>query len=161
MDFLEIDGVEDFDAVVVALKQLANLAYHAALRVGDDIGAVQLHEVGFEKEACLTGTGAADDKHILVSGVLRVFGAVRHHKAFGLREDDIVFKHRVNKWGDVFGLPHLAEPYSIILSVLLGVLAFDIDHKANDDRRRQCQRSRSIGWKLGTMFENAKVKCRP
>ena len=74
--FLEVYRVEDFDLVVVALKQLAHLTNHAALGVGYDIGAVHLHEVGFQKEAGLTGTGAADHKHILVSGVLRVFGSV-------------------------------------------------------------------------------------
>ena len=95
--FLEVDRVEDFDLVIVALKQFSNLANHAALGVGYDIGAVHLHEVGFQKEARLTGTGAADHKYILVSGVLRVFGPVRHHKAFCLREDDIVFKHGVHE----------------------------------------------------------------
>ena len=54
--FLEVDRVEDFDLVVVALKQLANLANHAAFGVGYDIGTVHLHEVGFQKEARLTGT---------------------------------------------------------------------------------------------------------
>ena len=31
--FLEVDRIEDFDTVVVALKQLADLADHAAFRV--------------------------------------------------------------------------------------------------------------------------------
>jgi len=73
---LEVDRVEDFDFVVVAFKQLANLADHAALGVGYDVGAVHLHKVGFEEEPRFTGTRTADDKHIFVSCVLWLFGTV-------------------------------------------------------------------------------------
>ena len=74
--FLEVDRVEDFDTVVVALKQLADLADHAAFRIGDDIRGMELHEIGLQKEPRFTGAGAADDKHILVSGVLRVLWSI-------------------------------------------------------------------------------------
>ena len=100
---LEIDGVEDFDPVVVAFQQLADFAYNRTLRVCDDIGVVELHEIWLEEKPGLTGTGAADDEHILISRVPRVFGAIRHHQAFGLREDDIILKDRIDKWGNVFG----------------------------------------------------------
>ena len=43
---LEVDRVEDFDFVVVAFKQLANLAHNTSFRVGYDVGAVHLHKVG-------------------------------------------------------------------------------------------------------------------
>ena len=43
----EIDSVEDFDLVVISLKQLANLANNASFWVSYDVGAVHLHEVGF------------------------------------------------------------------------------------------------------------------
>ena len=73
---LEVDSVEDFDFIVVAFKQLANLADNRAFRVGYDIGAVHLHKIGFKEEPRLTGTGTTDDKHVFVSCVLGVFGAV-------------------------------------------------------------------------------------
>ena len=43
---LEVDCVEDFDFVMVAFKQLANLADYRAFGVGNNVGAVHLHKVG-------------------------------------------------------------------------------------------------------------------
>ena len=129
---LEIDGVEDLDPVVVAFQQLANLAYNRTFRVCDDIGGVELHEIWLEEKPGLTGTGAADDEHILISRVSRVFGAIRHHQAFGLREDDIVLKDRIDKWGNVFGFAPSGRAVFLILTILLCVFAFDIDNKADD-----------------------------
>ena len=51
-------------------------AYSITVRIGDDIRGMELHEIGLQKEPRLTGTGAADDKHVLVSGVLRVLWPV-------------------------------------------------------------------------------------
>ena len=130
---LEVDRVEDFDFVVIAFKQLANLADHAALGVGYDVGAVHLHKVGFEEEPRLTGTRTADDKHVLVSCVLGFFGSVRHHKAFRLRKDDVVFKHGVHKRCNVLSCTPTSRTILDIFAVLLGVLAFEIHHKSDDN----------------------------
>ena len=61
---------------VIVHGLLANLADNRAFRVGNNVGAVHLHKVGFEEEPRLTGTRAADDKHVFVSCVLWFFGAV-------------------------------------------------------------------------------------
>ena len=67
-----------------------------SLRIGDYIGRVHLHQIRFEPESGFTGTGAADHKHIFVSGGLWVFWSAVHGQAFGFCENDIVLEHRVD-----------------------------------------------------------------
>ena len=70
--------------------------YIVTLWVCDHIRTVHLHQIWFEPEAGLTGTGAADHQHIFVSGGLWVLGAAVHGQAFGFCENDIVLEHRVD-----------------------------------------------------------------
>ena len=71
-------------------------AYSITVRVSHDVAAVHLHQIRFEPEAGLTGTGAANHQHIFVSGGLWVLGAAVHGQAFGFCENDIVLEHRVD-----------------------------------------------------------------
>ena len=64
---------------------------------------MHLHQVGFQPEAGLTGTGAANHQHIFVSGGLWVLGAAVHGQAFGLGQQDVVFKLGVDVGGNVLG----------------------------------------------------------
>ena len=73
------------------------------LGIGNHIGAMKLHDVGFGEEAGLSRTAAPYDKDILVSRVLRILRTVGHHQPFGLCQQHIVFKHRVDKGLDVGG----------------------------------------------------------
>ena len=62
-----------------------------------------MHEVGLHIEACLSAAGAADHQHILVPGRLRVFGPPGHGQAFGLGQQDVVFKLGVDVGGNIRG----------------------------------------------------------
>ena len=65
-------------------------------RVCDHIGTVHLHQIRFEPEAGLTGTGAANHQHIVVSGGLWVLGAAVHCQALRFRQNHIVLEYRVD-----------------------------------------------------------------
>ena len=67
-----------------------------SLRVRHNIGAVHLHQVGFQPESGLTGTGATDHQHIFVSGGLWVLGAAVHCQALRFRQNHVVLKYRIN-----------------------------------------------------------------
>lgn len=62
-----------------------------------------LHEVGLHIEAGFAAAGASDHQHILVPGRLGVFGPPGHGQAFGLGQQDVVFKLGVDVRGNVFG----------------------------------------------------------
>ena len=119
---LEVDGIEDFDpirlidvlAVLIlhglavlaqlgcaALKHFAALHQDGAFWVCHHIGAVHLHQVRFQPEAGLAGTGATDHQHIFVSGGLGVLGAAVHGQALGFSQNHIVLEHRVDVGCDV------------------------------------------------------------
>lgn len=97
----KVDGVENGNAVFCPLQKLSHLANQTAFRVSNDIRAVKLHDIGFTKKSCFAAARAADDKNILVSRVLRVFGAVGHHQPFRLRQQHIVVKDGINERLDV------------------------------------------------------------
>ena len=67
-----------------------------SLRVCDHIGTVHLHQIRFEPEAGLTGTGAANHQHIFVSGGLWVLWAAVHCQALRFRQNHIVLEYRVD-----------------------------------------------------------------
>ena len=71
-------------------------AYSITVRVCDHIRTVHLHQIWFEPETGLTGTGAADHQYIFVSGSLGVLGAAVHGQAFGFGQNHIVLEHRVD-----------------------------------------------------------------
>ena len=56
------------------LEHFAALHQDGALGIGNDVGAVHLHQIRLEPEAGLAGTAAADDQHVLVAGILGVLG---------------------------------------------------------------------------------------
>ena len=62
-----------------------------------------LHAVGLDVKPRLAAAGAADHQHILVPGRLGVFGPPGHGQAFGLGQQDVVFKLGVDVRGNVFG----------------------------------------------------------
>lgn len=71
------------------------------LRVGDNIRAVHLHEIGLDKKAGLTGTASADHQYIFVSGILGILGSIGHHQPLRLGQKDIVLKHRIDEGLDI------------------------------------------------------------
>ena len=95
--------IQHLDPVFCPLQKLSNFAYQAALGIGNHIGAMKLHDVGFGEEAGLSRTAAPYEKDILVSRILRILRTVGHHQPFGLCQQHIVFKHRVDKGLDVGG----------------------------------------------------------
>ena len=78
------------------LEHFSALHQNGSLRVSHDVAAVHLHQIRFEPEAGLAGTGAADHQHIFVSGGLGVLGAAVHGQALGFGQNHIVLEHRVD-----------------------------------------------------------------
>lgn len=97
----KVDSVENGNAVFCPLQKLSHFANQAAFGVSNDIRTVKLHDIGLAEKPCLSAARAADDKNILVSCVLRVFGAVGHHQPFRLRQQHIVVKDGINERLDV------------------------------------------------------------
>ena len=62
-----------------------------------------MHEVGLDVKPRLAAAGAANHQHILVPGRLGVFGPPGHGQAFGLGQQDVVFKLGVDVGGNVLG----------------------------------------------------------
>ena len=50
----EIDGIKDFYLISILLKGCPHFIYDRTFRIGDNIRAVHLHEVGFDEESCFT-----------------------------------------------------------------------------------------------------------
>ena len=93
-----------------------------------------MHEVGLHIEAGLAAAGASDHQHILVPGRLGVFGPPGHGQAFGLGQQDVVFKLGVDVRGNVFGGAPPGRTVFLALAVLLGVLALAV-HDEPDSHR--------------------------
>ena len=93
-----------------------------------------MHEVGLDIEAGLAAAGAADHQHILVPGRLGVFGPPGHGQAFGLGQQDVVFKLGVDVRGNVLGGTPSGRAVFFALAVFLGVLAFAV-HDEPDSHR--------------------------
>ena len=99
---LKVDGVEDLDPIPFSLQELSAFDEDAALGVGDHIAGMALHKIRLDEKARLAAAGTADDQHIFVAGIRRIFRATRHHEPFRLGQDDVVLKHRVDIGRDVF-----------------------------------------------------------
>ena len=93
-----------------------------------------MHEVGLHIEAGLAAAGAADYKHIFIPGCFGVFGPPSHGQAFGLGQQDVVFKLEVDVRGNVFSGAPPGRTVFLALAVLLGVLALAV-HDEPDSHR--------------------------
>ena len=98
-----------------ALEHFAALHQDGALGVGNDVGAVHLHQVGLEPEPGLAGAAAADDQHVFIAGILGVLGAAGHGEAFGLGQNDVILEHRVHVGGNIV----VGAPSNIFVIVLI------------------------------------------
>lgn len=97
-----------------------------ALGVCDHIRTVHLHQIRFEPEAGLTGTGAADHQHIFVSGGLGVLGAAIHGQALGFRQNHIVLKYRVDVGSNILTGSPTGRAILQSMPILLGVFTFEV-----------------------------------
>ena len=93
-----------------------------------------MHEVGLDVKPRLATAGAADHKHIFIPGCFGVFGPPGHGQAFGLGQQDVVFKLGVDVRGNVFGGAPPGRTVFLTLAVLLGVLALAV-HDEPDSHR--------------------------
>ena len=99
----KVDGVENFNVVVILQKSIAAFADDTSLGVCDHIRTVHLKQVGLQPKSGFTGTGAADDQNIFISGIGRIFRAVAHHQSLRFCENDIILKLRSHEWFNIFG----------------------------------------------------------
>ena len=89
-------------------------AYSITVRVSHDVAAVHLHQIRFEPEAGLTGTGTADHQHIFIARRFRVLGAAVHGQALRFRQNHIVLEYRLHIRGNVLmGSPECASVFCI------------------------------------------------
>ena len=93
-----------------------------------------LHEVGLDVKPRLATAGAADHQHILVPGRLVVFGPPSHGQAFGLGQQDVVFKLGVDIGRNVLGGAPPGRAVFFTLAVLLGILAFAVHNEPDSHR---------------------------
>ena len=93
-----------------------------------------MHEVGLDVKPRLATAGAANHQHILVPGRLGVFGPPGHGQAFGLGQQDVVFKLGVDVGGNILGGAPPGRAVFFTLAVLLGVLALAV-HNETDSHR--------------------------
>ena len=93
-----------------------------------------MHEIGLDVKTRLAAAGAADHQYILVPGRLGVFGPPGHGQAFGLGQQDVVFKLGVDVRGNVFGGAPPGRAVFFTLAVFLGVLALAV-HNETDSHR--------------------------
>ena len=93
-----------------------------------------MHKVRLHIEAGLAAAGAADHQHIFVPGRLGVFGPPGHGQAFGLGQQDVVFKLGVDVRGNVLGGAPSGRAVFFTLAVLLGVFALAV-HDEPDSHR--------------------------
>ena len=124
---LEVDGVQYAYLVPGALQKAAGLKHQLALGVGDDIGAVQLHQIGFDKKPRLARAGAADDEDVFISCGLCIFRTAVHGEPFSLRQNDVVLEFWVDVWPDVLSRTPACRAVLDVVAVLLSVLAAKID----------------------------------
>ena len=109
-----------------ALEHLAALHQNRTFGVCHHIGAVHLHQVGFQPKPCFTGTGAADHQHIFISRRLGVLGAAVHGQALGFRQNHIVLENRVHIRGDVLVCSPAGGTILHAVAVFLRIFAFQI-----------------------------------
>ena len=146
---VEIDSVEYFDAVVILLQEFPAFDQDTALGVCHDIGAVQLHQVGFQPEPCFTGTGATDDQNILVPGILWIWNPALHGQAFCFCQNDIVPGIRIHEGNNVRMLSPARGTELFILPELFSVFTLNL-HKqpqCNAENSANQQIKRMKTWK--------------
>ena len=108
-----------------------------SLRVRHNIGAVHLHQVGFQPESGLTGTGAANHQYIFVSGSFGVLGAAVHGQALRFRQNHIVLKYRINVRCNILTSSPAGRTIFQTMSIFLGVLAFKIHRQPQTNTAAQ------------------------
>ena len=64
-------------------------SYSVTVWIGDDIGAVHLHDGRFDEKSRLATTGAADDENIFVSRIPWLLRAAGHGEAFCSGQRDV------------------------------------------------------------------------
>ena len=76
-----------------------------------------------------------DDKHVFISCRFGIFRATVHRQAFRCRENDVVFKNRIDIRLYVRGRSPAGRAVFYILAELLRVLAFDVNDEPDDARK--------------------------
>ena len=95
---------------------------------------MELHEVGFYKKSRLAGAGTAYYQHIFIAGMSRILRPAGHHKPLGLCQDNVVFRFRVHKRGNICFVAPAGAPVFHIFAVLFGILSFKIDCQPHNHR---------------------------
>ena len=129
---LEVDGVQRAYLVPGALQEPPCFKHQLSLGVGDDVRAVQLHQIWLDEKPRLARAGAADDEDVFVPRCFCIFRPRIHRQALGLRENDVVLELRVDVWPDVLGGAEAGRAVLYVVTVLLRVLASKIDREPQE-----------------------------
>ena len=104
-----------------------------SLFVGLTMKALSICIMLYEKP-CLAAAAAADHHDVFISRIFRLLRAAVHGKAFGLRQNDVVLKIRVDVGLYIFGVAPTCAAVFCALAVFLCVFPFDIDNQTNNHR---------------------------
>ena len=119
------------------LEHFPALHQNGSLRVSHDVAAVHLHQIRFEPEAGLTGTGAANHQYIFVSGSLGVLGAAVHGQALRFRQNHIVLKYRINVRCNILMGSPAGRTIFQTMSIFLGVFTFEVHRQTQTSTATQ------------------------
>ncbi len=132
----EVDGIENLDSVrliddlptgvphgLSVLVQFGgtppqhgpHLGQKLSFGIGYHIGAVHLHEGGFDEEPGLAAAAAADDQDVFVPGILGIFRAAGHGELFRLSQRDVPVGDRIDIGGNI---RRRAPPGAAVLNTL-------------------------------------------
>ena len=101
---------------------------------------MHLHKVGLYEKAGLAAAGTADNKNVFVSCILRLLRAAAHHQPFGLRQQHIIFKYRVDIRLYILRAAPTRGTVLRAFSVFLRVFAFHVNGKPDNDRPRNADK---------------------
>ena len=98
---LKIDRIEYLDPVFCPHKRMAHLNKGRTFRIGQNVGTVELEQIGFDPETCLAAAGSADDQDILIPGIGWILRPVAHHQPLGPSKDHVILELRIHERLDI------------------------------------------------------------
>ena len=102
--------------------------------IGDDIGAVHLHDRRFDKKPRLAAAGAADDENIFVSRILWLLRPAGHGEAFCPGQRDVPIGNRVYVGRDILRPAPSRAAVLNATAIFLRVFRFQIHRQPDEDR---------------------------
>ena len=107
-----------------------------------------LQQVCQDKEPGFATAGAADDQHVLIPRVGRIYRPVGQHQAFRLCQDDVLPEIRIHKRLDILRRTPAGRSVLLVFPEFLGVLASDV-YRQSQRNADQCAKQEIRQMKTG------------